>query len=159
MKIGQILLTSLLGLGALGTASAKTIHINSFPIDITVPTHAVFADSYKFSIGSNTDLEFSWSSKNQIFLEVLLLQKTGKTYTVDYASSSLSGSFTSDLSHGNYVLDFLGARSGPHSSYTFSVMAVPEADTWAMLILGGGLIGYQLRRKHRSLPRQPISVA
>lgn len=34
---------------------------------------------------------------------------------------------------------------------------VSQEDTWLMLLIGGALIGLQLRRKQKSLPHQPLA--
>jgi hypothetical protein len=49
--------------------------------------------------------------------------------------------------------------AGPHGHTTFSgqyphvvhVPAVPEADTWAMMAVGLGLVGLRLRRKSKNV--------
>ena len=39
------------------------------------------------------------------------------------------------------------------------VVAVPEAETWVMLLVGLGLVAYQLRRKQRLLEQRPTMLA
>ena len=40
---------------------------------------------------------------------------------------------------------------------TLHVAAVPEADTWVMLLMAFGIVVYQLRRKQRSLEQPPAA--
>jgi hypothetical protein len=54
------------------------------------------------------------------------------------------------LEAGNYVLTLTGNNSGVGSlAGTVSFAAVPEPATWALMILGFGLVGGVLRRKER----------
>jgi hypothetical protein len=158
MKLASVFMASALALGLTATATAKNYVISLPETGITVPTSRTFSDSFSFALGKSTDLDIAWSSKN-LYLDVLLFKKVGNSFQEEAASMLSSGSFASDFGKGKYFLDFLGMRqSTGKSSYSFSVMAVPEADTWAMILLGGALVGYQLRRKHKMLPRQPLSA-
>jgi len=67
-----------------------------------------------------------------------------------------------DLSAGTYTMTFKGTAStgggnipGLYGTF-FSVAAVPEADTWLMMIIGAGLVGFQLRRKQKVLRHRPL---
>jgi hypothetical protein len=158
-KLSRAVAGALLALGLAATAGAKTIDVLLPVTGLTVPTKKLFADSYSFTLGQSTTLDIDWTSKN-LFLDVVLY-KAGKPLTSIDQSLAASGSFVSSLGAGKYFLDFFGTRQtlGTKSNYSFSVLAVPEADTWAMLLMGGALVGYQLRRRHKLLPRQPISAA
>ncbi|MFA5171858.1 MAG: PEP-CTERM sorting domain-containing protein [Sulfuriferula sp.] len=46
---------------------------------------------------------------------------------------------------GKFVITGLGSGSGSW----YKVPAVPEADTWAMMAVGLGLVGLRLRRKNQ----------
>lgn len=77
-------------------------------------------------------------------------------------SISHAGSFNFDVTQsGAYTALFFGAPGpfsiGPTftangSSYGITVAAVPEPEVWAMMLIGVGLIGYQLRRKSKAGP-------
>ena len=57
------------------------------------------------------------------------------------------------IAAGNYTLNVLGNNNGTGSlggTITIS-QAVPEPATWAMMLLGFGAIGWQLRRRRSSL--------
>jgi len=158
MKLARVILASLFALGLAGTACAKNYTITVPTGDIgSLKPGKLFADSWSFTLSKATTLDFNWGSTN-LFLDVVLFKP--KTSSVLDQVFSPSGSFAASLGPGTYSLDFFGSKLAKGSaSYHFSVLAVPEADTWAMMVLGGALVGYQLRRKHRLLPRQPISVA
>ena len=40
-----------------------------------------------------------------------------------------------------------GAPASVGSSFTFAAGAVPEASTWAMMMVGFGMMGFGLRRR------------
>jgi hypothetical protein len=64
------------------------------------------------------------------------------------------GSFSFDATEtGSYtaiVSAFMGSGAFPQGTYSVSVALVPEAETWAMMLVGMGLVGWQLRRKVKS---------
>ena len=64
-------------------------------------------------------------------------------------------SFTGDilLNPGIYTYTIVGNLSGSAGgkySYAVSALPVPEAETWAMMLAGLGLVGMQLRRKSKA---------
>lgn len=52
-------------------------------------------------------------------------------------------------SAGVYTALLFGIPGGANGGGSFSVSVVPEVETWVMLLIGAGLIGYQLRRKNK----------
>ena len=92
------------------------------------------------------------------------------TYAVDPPGPAtgigdLYSSFSfNSLVAGSYVLGIYGIGDGPVLNLgrfrgTASVAgAVPELDTWLMMLIGAGLVAYQLRRKQNSL-QQPLASA
>jgi hypothetical protein len=76
--------------------------------------------------------------------------------------TSNPASFDDLLAPGTYRFSIAGTASGFFGGLyrgTLHVAAVPEADTWVMLLMGLGLIAYQLRRKQRSLEQGPATLA
>ncbi|MET0377393.1 MAG: hypothetical protein ABW049_00270, partial [Spongiibacteraceae bacterium] len=83
----------------------------------------------------------------------------GLDYTLVGGSTSLSGSIKgfansfsfSSLAAGVYDLTIEGfsKKTGGYLGL-FTVAAVPEAETWAMLTIGGLLLSWQLRRRRRA---------
>lgn len=47
-------------------------------------------------------------------------------------------------------------HSDGHPNYHSAVAAVPEADSWAMMAVGLGLVGLRLRRKGKKSQEQDI---
>jgi hypothetical protein len=65
------------------------------------------------------------------------------------------GSFTFDASVAGSYTALVGGIVGsggilPVGTYGLSVTLVPEPETWAMMLVGMGLVGWQLRRKVKS---------
>jgi len=91
------------------------------------------------------------------------LQKLGSGgYSSITSFTSNPASFDDLLSPGAYRFSVAGTASGFFGGIyrgTLHVAAVPEADTWVMLLVGLGLVAYQLRRKQRSLEQRPTTLA
>jgi len=66
------------------------------------------------------------------------------------------GSFTFDPSvtgFGNYTVLVFGERGSPLSVYGATltqVAPIPEPEIWALMLVGTGLVGFQLRRKRKA---------
>jgi hypothetical protein len=87
---------------------------------------------------------------------------TGGSYSSIASLTSNPASFDDLLSPGAYRFSIAGTASGFFGGLyrgTLHVAAVPEADTWVMLLMGLGLVAYQLRRKQRSLEQGPATLA
>jgi hypothetical protein len=64
-----------------------------------------------------------------------------------------------DLAPGSYTVSIFGqskALGGYAASYKVAVAAVPELETWLMLIIGVGLAAFQLHRRQKSLSDQSL---
>jgi hypothetical protein len=86
----------------------------------------------------------------------------GGGYTSIASLTSNPASFDDLLAPGSYRFSVAGTASGFFGGLyrgTLHVAAVPEADTWVMLLMGLGLVAYQLRRKQRSLEHGPATLA
>ena len=118
-----------------------------------------FTDTLTFSLNSLSDLTG-------------FLGETGISgFSADLTGGSLGATSVSllpsayrldDLSAGTYTMTFKGTAStgganipGIYGTF-FSVAAVPESDTWLMMIIGAGLVGFQLRRKQKVLRHRPL---
>jgi hypothetical protein len=77
-------------------------------------------------------------------------------------SSPLTAATTysfADLAPGTYSFSIFGTTrfiGGYAATYRVAVAAVPEMETWLMLIIGVGLVAYQLHRKQKALGLQTL---
>ena len=172
MKRASILAALALAIGATGAAQATTTNLGTlgdgdlgFAGGATGPGGSI-SDIVTFSLSAA-------SSVTDAFLAGGISPMTVSLYSVVGGSAStLLGSFTgsmsplniagqtfSSLSKGDYEFLITGTGLSHGGSYfnAFAVSAVPEADTWVMLVIGAGLVGFQLRRKHQSLPPRAIA--
>ena len=61
---------------------------------------------------------------------------------------------------GVYTALLFGVPGGNTGAGSFTISVVPEVETWVMLIIGAGLIAYQLRRKNKlDAPKLNLSFA
>ena len=102
-------------------------------------------------IDLDTDVDFTnaWiETSTGTFIQAL----TNQTGANDvHESWALSGWF---LDAGSYVIRIQGNRGDASSfdgnlNYVFAAREVPEPATWAMMLLGFGVVGLQLRRRRR----------
>lgn len=61
------------------------------------------------------------------------------------------GSFTFNATPGMYYATFAGIAGDPSkvSTYGIQIAMVPEIETWIMMILGLGMVGYMVTRRKR----------
>jgi hypothetical protein len=129
-----------------GTSGFTITHFNNldFTDQITFAnTGPVFASASLVTIdlGSNQNIDFTSVMLNG---EALTLQTLGPT-DVAYTSSPLS--LTGDL-----VLTVMGttnAGAGQNATYSgvLNVAAIPEPETYALMLAGLGAIGFMARRR------------
>ena len=90
------------------------------------------------------------------------LQKLGSGGFQTLSTAAGDGlSFNDLLAPGRYRIALSGDSSGLLGGFyqgALHVAAVPEADTWIMLLVGFGIVLYQLRRKQRSIEMQPLAT-
>ena len=173
MKFARVLLATSLALGLSVAAEAKTSHLGLLSDGDAVSTSGKvrgslsFSDTVTFRLASESSVADIFTALKGItnFTASLFLNGT----ELDSFSGTPGGSPSSPTSHtffplaastGNQHYTLLLSGNGSRKATYFnalSVSAVPEADTWLMLIAGAGLIGFQLRRKQQSLPHRPIN--
>jgi hypothetical protein len=89
-------------------------------------------------------------------LQGILKEKTRSGWTRVATTFAGTSSFA-DLTSGRYRFDTLGFVPGKLGDDVVNIKAaVPAANSWLLLLIGSGLVAYQLRRKQKSLPRQRI---
>jgi hypothetical protein len=168
MQARKIVLFLVMALGMAHQASATATNLGT--IDNSSGTfgrlvgQGSFTDTLSFQLGQVSNLS---GLIGELFVNPFNINLTGPS--TNY-SSTLSGlinvstySFSS-LAPGSYTLTLSGIGAtnlinGYAGTYKVAAApAVPEADTWLMLIVGAGLVGFQLRRKQRALPVSGVSA-
>lgn len=151
--LGAAMLTSLSANAnitkALGTLST---------IDTTTFTNKVsgsFLDNYTFTLSSSSDTDYGGASYN--IGSAINYAITGLDFKLYTSAASLLASGLSfsvnGLNSGDYYLTVSGTATGPKGGlYAGSIDAtpVPEANTYAMMLAGLGLMGFVARRRRSS---------
>jgi len=81
-------------------------------------------------------------------------KKAGSAWNLIQSQSGI-GSFDFYADTGKYEAFLFGFGATPEH-FHFTISAVPEAQTWAMMAVGAGLIGLRLRRRDRSTFRAGV---
>ena len=174
MKFVRLLLATSLALGLSVAAQAKTSHLGLLSDGDAVSTTGrvdkstlSFSDTVTFRLASESTVTDIFTALKGITTFTVSLFLNGSelqsfsggpggtpSSATQYDFSPLAASAKGE----HYTFLITGSGKG-NSTYfnAFSVSAVPEADTWLMLIAGVGLIGFQLRRKQQSLPQRPFT--
>lgn len=115
-----------------------------------------FTDAWHFSLGSISNIFATVSGTGLSGLSMDMFSETVGTrgnIKKELVISGTTFSFAS-LAAGDYFLRIEGSpiRNSLDHSYvgSISVAAVPEPEVWAMMVIGIGLMGYQLRRKSKA---------
>jgi hypothetical protein len=163
-------LTAALLLSTLGSSAAYAVTCasdigvlgtGSYTCDVTGIATGSYLHTINFSVDNiNTLVTItSTHSANQLFFNLPIFENGGDNeYIADGGGSDPDGAgqhLSVDLSEYSYLVDpdyhvhpqgF--ALSGLSSySLTFTAAPVPEADTYAMMLAGLGLVGFAVRRR------------
>jgi hypothetical protein len=164
MKTLKLFFAAAVALGAVSGAHATTFNLGNVDAETryfgdTLGKKSGFTDFVKFKLTEQSAVDFTFRSFqdviNSSFAVQLQERASGVWTTIPTASPSFA-----DLSAGKYRWDITGS-TGRQSGFwgaKMAVTAVPEADVWMMLLIGLGLVGYQLRRKQQSLKYPPFAA-
>lgn len=136
--------------------SAPGIALSS--TDQTLVRNLYESSYFKVSQGGSLNVENAasfqlalWSLTNP---ELVTIGENGGQYETNNAVAVEANQMIYDASHYDFTTahyTFTTFASDTHASQTVlvaqSIAAVPEADTWAMMTLGLGLLGFVARRK------------
>ncbi len=139
MKTKLALALATAALVASAGASAQTTSV----FDLTTGT---FANPYTFSAASPFSLLGDTNSSGVTWFGVLL-QAPSLAYTSLDTNPDDGFSF-GGLAAGTYSLTFLGSGTGGYGGY-YSIAAVPEPATYAMMFGGLSLLGLMASRRRR----------
>ena len=165
MKSRQRILGAFLCLAMIGTAGASARHTNLGALsngDFGIVGNAfVSAQSFQDTI------QFSLSSTSTISGLVTPVRLINSTWSLSNALGAITGGALTpgkytfaDLAPGFYTVSIFGTAnslSGYAATYRVAVAAVPEIETWLMLVIGFGLAGYQLHRKQKALGQHALN--
>ena len=164
MKTLKLLFATAAVLGALSSAQAATFSLGNVDGETRYFGDAVgkkpaFTDFVRFKLTEQSAVDFRFKSFYDVIKSSFAVQLQEKSAGVWTAIPTASPSFA-DLSAGRYRWEISGVagRQGGFWGAKMAVTAVPEADVWMMLLIGVGLVGYQLRRKQQSLRQPPFAA-
>ncbi len=109
-----------------------------------------------FIAGQSYELSFSYSSSNPATSQGLRFDFGGPAYTYNPGLLSVDGTNGAVVNHvyslqaaanGATTLSFRGAAGSLSSLDNVTIPAVPEPETYAMLLAGLGAIGFMSRRR------------
>ncbi len=161
------------GAGAAHAASDNlgAVSDGSYGFGRAVAFGETFTDYVNFNLNTSSEVSSFIKSFDMSVFNFDLLGIDNFTTNLQHLSSSgysTVSSLTSNvasfddlLSPGSYRFSIAGTGSGFFGGLyrgTLHVAAVPEADTWVMLLMAFGIVVYQLRRKQRSLEQPPAAA-
>jgi hypothetical protein len=165
MKTLKLLLSVVVGLGAMSVANATTFHLGNVDGETRnfgdfISGKGSFKDIVRFHITEQSGVDFSFMSFYNILAGSLKVSLQERVSPHTWENVSFGSPSFVDLSSGAYrwVVTGTTGKQGGFWDAKMTVAAVPEADVWMMLLVGVGLVGYQLRRKQQSIKHPPFAV-
>lgn len=161
-------LALLLGLSAASGAQATIYNAGTLTTTAYVSAPIVFgafSDRYDFTVAAlpsvagasvAVNLDLGNLSYHITGLDLDLFTAGGSWLAGDIVTGpgDLAVSVNSTLAAGNYYFRVQGTADGLTTGagiYTFTAAAVPEANTYAMMLAGLGLVGYSVSCRKRNL--------
>ena len=165
MKSRQLVVGALLCLTLIGTAGASTKRTNLGAL--SDGDFGIVGNAFAFSQSFQDTIHFTLASTSTISGLIAPVRLTSANWSLSNAMGAMAdgaltpGKYTfADLAPGSYTVAIFGTAkylSGYAATYRVSVAAVPEIETWLMLLIGLGLAAYQLHRKQKALGQQVLS--
>jgi len=152
-KLSSLLTAVVLGFGLMASANAAVISgsVDSVTYfgELAKPKGS-FVDSFSFTLDAPSDVSGLFLAKGIKGLDFSLVGG-GLSIGGGIDKKFANGFSFANLAAGVYELTIEGfaTKKGGYLGL-FTVAAVPEAETWAMLTVGGLLLSWQLRRRRRA---------
>ena len=171
--LAAVLLFAGAGIANASTTNLDTVGTGTYNFGKVLSFGESFTDYVNFNLDTSAEVSSFIKSFNMSFFNFDLLgidnfsaklqsKGSGGTFTTLLSSVANPISFDDFLGPGSYRLAIAGTASGFFGGVyrgTLQVAAVPEAETWLMILVGFGIVLYQLGRKQRSLERQQPLLA
>jgi type 1 fimbria pilin len=162
MKSARLVLaTAMMALGLMGQAEAKVTHLGTLSsgqivtFDDTFAPGKNFKDVLAFNLKTPLDITGILGDLNMSSFSAVLKGPSGFSKTISLGNYNFD-----DLAVGHYRMVFTGVTSSSiKGGFGTILTAVPETDTWLMLVIGAGLVVFQLRRKQKTLRHRPLTTA
>lgn len=140
LNIGPIAIVNETGLATAvhAAAGAFTDVFNFTGASLTSSGSAV---GLSFALPTTPGISFSNVDLNGVSGTIALFNGTTSFFVSNVAANNL----------GNYTLTVFGTASAPTANYgvTLNVSAVPETESYTMILAGIGLIGYLSKRRNQ----------
>lgn len=163
-KLWRILaFVSLVSLFSINAHAATSLDVSSGSTTFgdTFSGLTSFSDSYSFTLSGTSDLGTNVVSSFTTVQGLSISSFTLSNGSISYSGTDVTGigSFwtlsATDLSQGLWTLTVSGKTLASAASYAGTlavtgVSAVPEADSYSMMAVGLGLIGFVVRRRMTS---------
>ena len=160
MKSRQLITGALLCLTLISPAGASPRRTNLGAL--SDGDFGIVGNASAFSQSLQDTVRFTLTSTSTISGLIAPVRLTSATGSLSNATGALTlGKETfADLTPGSHTVAVFGTAkylSGYAATYRLSVAAVPEIETWVMLLIGLALAAYQLHRKQKMLGQQALS--
>jgi hypothetical protein len=175
MKIKPLLMATALALSGFAATSS---YATNYVVPMTGPIDSVFGPVYASSFGATVvgagafsdTFTFTPSVSGFSYSTIIsnLLKSTGITFT-DVSINGNPFTLTNTLGvssgvsgvvslTGPLILAVLGTSTGPVGTYSgnFAIAAIPEPETYAMMLAGLGLVGFMARRRRKTESKETL---
>jgi len=150
MKLKPIVIASLVALTSLSSQAGIMFDggdHGSFKAAIAMPV-GLFDDTYAFTLGTASSLTATFASSGvRGALTLFNADDTPTAFSWGVGGPSFSVSDTFALTAGSYYYAVSGRSTGAYSLTSTAVAAIPEPETYAMLLAGLGIVAFVARRR------------
>jgi hypothetical protein len=161
MKSTRLITGALLAICLSGATAASTARTNLGALpdgDFGILDDAVaFSQSFQGAVRST--LRSAPMVDGQVTPRLINANWRLSKAVVKQDAQTADGHAFADLTPGAYAAAAFGPARNPgvYATYRGSIAAVPEIQTWLMLLIGFALAAYQLHRKQKALGQQVLS--